>query len=257
VTLTENVQDEPAAGDAASVPPDKLTVEGDPGGLLIVAVIVPLPHEPVTIVDANLTPPGNESVNATPLNALTVSGLVTVKLNVLLLLSGMVFGLNDLLIVGAETTVSVSEAVPPVPPSVELTLSVVLTCAPALIPVTLTENVHEPLEASVPPDKLTVDGDPGGLLIVAVIVPLPHEPVTVVDASFTPTGNESVNASPLSATLLFGFVSIKLKVLLLFSGMLFGLNDLAMVGGPATVSVAVAATPLPPSVELIGPVLLR
>jgi len=105
VTLTEKVHDEAGSGDAVSVPPDKLTVEGDPGGLLIVAVMVPLPHEPVTVVEASCTPPGNESVNAKPLNALAVLGLVTVKLNVLLLLSGMVFGLNDLLIVGGATTI--------------------------------------------------------------------------------------------------------------------------------------------------------
>jgi len=127
VTLTEKVQEEPAPGDAVSVPPDKLTVEGDPGGLLVVAVMVPLPHEPVTVVEASSAPPGNESVNATPLNALTVLGLVMVKLNVLLPLRGMVIGLNDLLIVGGATTVNVSEAVPPVPPSVELTVLVVLT----------------------------------------------------------------------------------------------------------------------------------
>ena len=159
--------------------------------------------------------------------------------------------------VGGATTVIVSVAVPPVPPSVDLTVLVVLTWAPALIPVTLTEKVHDPLEARVPPDKLTVEGDPGGLLIVAVMVPLPHEPVTVVDANFTPPGNVSVNATPLSATLLLGFCSVKLNVLLPFSGMLLGLNDLAIVGGLATVRVAVAAAPLPPSVELIGPVLFK
>ena len=162
-----------------------------------------------------------------------------------------------MLMVGGAITVSVSLAVPPVPPSVEVTVPVVLTCAPALIPVTLTENVHEPLEASVPPDKLTVEGDPGGLLIVAVIVPLPQEPVTVVEANFTPPGKVSVKLTPLSDTLLFGLVSVKLNVLLPFSGMVLGLNDLLMVGGLATVSVAVAAAPLPPSVELIAPVLFR
>ena len=87
MTLTENVHEAAGSGEAVSVPPDKLTVEGDPGGLLIVAVMVPLPHEPVTVVEANFIPPGNESVKATPLNALAVLGLVTVKLSVLLLLS--------------------------------------------------------------------------------------------------------------------------------------------------------------------------
>src|SRR5215471_13969153 len=135
---------------------------------------------------------------------------------------------------GGATTVRVSVAVPPVPPSVELTVPVVLTCAPALMPVTLTENVHDEAGSgdavNVPPDKLTVDGVPGGLLMVAVIVPLPHEPVTVVEANFRPPGRLSVKATPLSALAVFGLVTVKLKVLLLFSGTLFGLNDLLMVG---------------------------
>src|SRR5499427_7843695 len=118
--------------------------------------------------------------------------------------------------VGGATTVRVSLAVPPVPPSVELTALVVFTCAPALMPVTLTENVHEepaPGDAvKVPPDKLTVDGDPGGLLMVAVMVPLPHDPVTVVEANFSPPGKESVKATPLSAVVVLGLVTVKLSV---------------------------------------------
>jgi len=154
----------------------------------------------------------------------------------------------------ADMTFKVSEAVPPVPPSVELTGLVVLTCAPALIPVTLTENVHEEAGSGeavrVPPDKLNVEGDPGGLLIVAVMVPLPHEPVTVVEASCTPPGNESVNATPLNALTVFGLVTVKLNVLLLFSSTLLGLNDLLIVGGAMTVNVSEAVPPVPPSVEL-------
>jgi hypothetical protein len=128
----------------------------------------------------------------------------------------MVVGLKTLVVVGGATTVIVSVAVPPVPPSVELTVLVVLTWAPALIPVMLTEKVHDDPAAgeavSVPPDKLTVEGDPGGLLMVAVMVPLPQEPVTVVAANFRPTGKVSVNATPLRALVVFGLVSVKLKV---------------------------------------------
>jgi hypothetical protein len=124
VTLTENEHDEPALGDAVSVPPDKLTVDGVPGGLLMVAVIVPLPHEPVTVVEASFMPPGSESVKATPLSALVVFGLVTVKLNVLLLFRALVLGLNDLLIVGGDTTVRfavlLGGPVAPMPPVVEV-----------------------------------------------------------------------------------------------------------------------------------------
>ena len=159
-----------------------------------------------------------------------------------------------MLIVGGAITVNVSLAVPPVPPSVEVTALVVLTCAPALMPVTLTEKVHDEAASgdavNVPPDKLTVEGEPGGLLTVAVIVPLPQEPTTVVDASFRPAGKLSVNATPLSALAVFGLVTVKLSVLLPFRGTLLGLNDLLMVGGATTVRVSEAVPPVPPSVEL-------
>src|SRR5260370_39168299 len=48
---------------------------------------------------------------------------------------------------------------------------------------------------------------------------------------------------------------VKLSVLLLFNAMLVGLNALLMVGGLATVRVAVLlAAPVPPFVELTAPV---
>ena len=79
VTATEKVQDDPAAGDAVSVPPDRLMLP-----LPAVAVIVPLPQEPVIFgVVATTTPAGRLSVKATPLNATLVFGLVMVKLSVL------------------------------------------------------------------------------------------------------------------------------------------------------------------------------
>ena len=55
---------------------------------------------------------------------------------------------NALAIVGGATTVRLAEAVPPVPPSVEVTALVVLFLAPAVVPVTLTVIVHEPLPGS-------------------------------------------------------------------------------------------------------------
>ena len=159
---------------------------------------------------------GNVSVNPTPVSPTVADGLVMVMVIVLVPFTEIVVGLNTLVVVGGATTVIVSVAVPPVPPSVELTVLVVLTCAPALIPVMLTENVHDDPAAgdavSIPPDKLTVDGDPGGLLMVAVMVPLPHEPVTVVEANFRPPGSVSVNATPLKALVVLGFVMVKLNV---------------------------------------------
>jgi hypothetical protein len=71
-------------------------------------------------------------------------------------------------------------------------------------------------------------------------------------------GKVSVNPTPVSATVLAdGLVMVMVSALVPFTTMLPGVNALTVVGGLATVRVAVAAAPLPPSVELTGPVLLR
>jgi hypothetical protein len=117
VTSTEKVHVDPAAGDAVSVPPDRLMVL-----LPAVAVIVPLPQEPVTFgVAATTTPAGKLSVKPTPLRALAVFGLVMVKLSVLLVFNATVVGLKALLIVGGATTVMLALETLPTPPSVEVT----------------------------------------------------------------------------------------------------------------------------------------
>jgi hypothetical protein len=104
------------------VPPERLMLP-----LPAVAVIVPLPQEPVTLgVAATTKPAGRLSVNATPVNATFVFGLLMVKLNVLLVFMGMLAKLNDLVMVGAWATVRLAVAVFPVPPLVELTAPVVL-----------------------------------------------------------------------------------------------------------------------------------
>jgi hypothetical protein len=96
VTVTEKVHDDPAAGDAVNVPPDRLKLL-----LPAIAVIVPLPQEPVTFgVAATTNPPGKLSVKPTPPSVLVVFGLLMVKLNVLLEFNAMLVGLNALVIVG-------------------------------------------------------------------------------------------------------------------------------------------------------------
>jgi hypothetical protein len=251
VTATEKVHAEPAAGDAVRVPPDRLMVL-----LPAVPLIVPLPQEPVTLgVEATTTPAGRLSVKATPLKALAVFGLVTVKLSVLLPFNATLVGLNDLLTVGGATTVIEAFDVFPVPPSVEVTCTL-LFFTPAVVPLTLTEKLQDDPTAgvavSVPPDRLTLP-----LPAVAVIVPLPHVPVNALGVATTrPAGKLSVNATPLSATLVFGLLIWKLNVLLPFTAMLVGLNDLVIEGGEATVRLAVAVLPVPPFVELTFPVVL-
>ncbi len=180
-------------------------------------VVVRVPPQTVEVEPATDSPVGSTSVNDTPASATGLAaGLVSVNCNDVVAFGAIVVGVKALAIVGGATTVMVSVAVPPVPPSKQLTVLVVLTCAPAVIPVTLTEKVHEEPAAgaavNVPPDKLTVDGTPGGLLIAVVIVPLPHEPVTVVDANFSPPGKVSENTMPLRPVAILGLVRVKLNV---------------------------------------------
>jgi hypothetical protein len=67
----------------------------------------------------------------------------------------------------------------------------------------------------------------------AVLLPLvtvpPQTPVRFGGfATTSPAGRLSVNPIPVSVTLLFGFVIVKLNVLLAFNTMLVGLNDLVI-----------------------------
>jgi hypothetical protein len=140
----------------------------------------------------------------------------------------------------------VAVAVLPVPPSVEVTAPVVLTCAPAAMLVTLTENVQEPLAAIVPPLRLMALV-PG----VAVIVPAPQVPVMPFGVETTkPAGRLSVKATPVNPTVVLGFVMVKLREVEPFSGMLAAPKVLAMVGGATTVMEALEVLPVPPLVEV-------
>src|SRR5258707_10873166 len=94
-----------------------------------------------------------------------------VKVNEVVAFNEMVEGLNTLAIEGGASTFTLAEAVPPVPPSVDVTLPVVLFCNPAEAPVTFTMNVHEVFCARGAPDRLITL-----LPWVAVIVPLPQLP---------------------------------------------------------------------------------
>src|SRR5712692_9323631 len=139
VTATEKVQVDPAAGDAARVPPDRLMLP-----LPATAVIVPAPQEPVTLgVAATTTPAGRLSVKATPLSALAVFGLTMVKLSVLLAFSATLVGLKALLMVGGATTLRLALDVLPVRPPTSVEVAVTLLFfTPAVDPRTVTETVH-------------------------------------------------------------------------------------------------------------------
>jgi hypothetical protein len=116
VTPTENVHEEPAPGDAVSVPPVRLMAL-----LPAVAVIAPLPQVPVTLGGvATRTPAGKLSVKASPLRVLAVFGLVMVKLSMLLAFNTTLVGLKALLMVGGVNTVTLALEIFPAPSWVEV-----------------------------------------------------------------------------------------------------------------------------------------
>ena len=213
-----------------------------------VAVAVP-PHVlPRPLGVATATPLGKPSVNATPCSATVfAAGLVMVKVSVDVPLIGMPLGLKALAITGGATTLMLAEAVPPVPPSVEVMAALTLFCVPAAVPVTLIEKVQNPLAAMLDPDKLITF-----VPWVAVIVPV--QPLGVFTNPFgveitRPAGKVSLNPIPDNGTVLLLLLIVKVKLVEPFRGMLAAPNCFWNAGGPTTVIVSVAAVPAPPSVE--------
>ena len=152
----------------------------------------------------------------------------------------------------ATAIVRVAEAVLPVPPLVELTAPLTLLKTPAAAPVTLTVTVQDEATAIDPPEKLML---PEPAVAAAVPVQVPPKPFGV--ATTSPVGSVSVNATPASATVLAaGLVSVKVSVETPFTAMAVGLNALAMEGGATTTMDAEAVPPVPPSVEVMSPVVL-
>jgi hypothetical protein len=137
----------------------------------------------------------------------------------------------------------------PVPPSVEVTVTL-LFFTPAVVPCTFTVTVQEPLAATVPPDKLTVE-DPA----TAVAVP-PQGLVRAFGVATTnPSGKLSVNDTV--SGMVLELLIVKLNEVVPFNGILAAPKDLIIVGGAAvTVMLAEAVPPVPPSVEVTLPVVL-
>ena len=241
VTFTLNVQEE----FAASVPPLRLTTP-----VPCVAVIVPPPQDPVSPFGVETTKPeGRVSLNPMPVNPLPVLGFCIVKLRPVDPPTGMLAAPNPLLIVGGASTVIEAVAVLPVPPPVEVTVTLLVFC-PAVVPCTFTDTVQLALAASVPPDRLT---EPDPLTAVAV----PPQLLLRFDgvATTKPAGRLSVNAMPVSV-IVFGLVMLKASEVVPFNGIVAAPNPLLMLGGLATVRFALAVFPVPPLVELTAPEVL-
>src|SRR5581483_7867424 len=144
--------------------------------------------------------------------------------------------------------------VAPVPPLVELTAPVVLVTVPDCVPVTFTTIVQvDPGVAMLPPVRLM-------LVEFAAAVTVPPQVLLTpgVDATCKPLVNVSLNAIPFSALVLpAGLVIVKVTVVVRFRVMFAAPNALLIVGGATTFKVAVLlVVPVPPSVELIAPVVL-
>ena len=189
VTFTLNVQ----------VPPPWVTVAPDKLITLVpwMAVIVPGRHVPLSPLGVEITrSAGSVSLKPTPVRSVVPLLLVTVKVSEVEPFSGMLSAPNCLLIPGGDTTVSIAVLlVAPVPPSFELRAPVVLLCTPALVSVTFTFRVQEPLDPTVPPLRPTEVA-----LAVGENVP-PHVLLAFgMPATVMPLGSPSLNVSPLRET---------------------------------------------------------
>src|SRR5204863_259424 len=162
------------------------------------AVVVSVPPQTVADAFATVSPVGNVSVNATPAKGSTFpAGLVIVKVRLVVPFTTILLGLKTLAIDGGASTFTLADAVPPVPPSLDVTCTL-LFFTPAVIPCTFTEIEQEVLGANVTADKLTEDDPP-----TAVAVP-PHVLLKFgVEATTKPAGKVSVNAIPVRVTVVF------------------------------------------------------
>src|SRR4029077_11221027 len=120
---------------------------------------------------------------------------------------------------------------------------------PTAEPVTLTLTVQDEAAATVAPVKLTVP-EPA----TAVGVPLQVPPRLFGVATTIPAGRVSVNATPVSATALAaGLVMVNVSVETPFTAITVGLNAFAMEGGATTSIEAEAVPPVPPSFDVMAP----
>jgi hypothetical protein len=244
VTFAPTRQDAPGAKAA----PVRLT---DVEPAVAIAVPPQVLLSPLGVVTTK--PAGKLSVNATPVIETTLAaGFVMRKLSEVEPFTATLAAPKDFAMTGGLATVRFALAVLPVPPFVELTAPVVLVRLPDAVPVTFTTTVQVLFTATVPPVSDTLP-EPA----VAVTVP-PHEfvrPLGVVTTS--PAGSESVNATPVSATVFAGgFVTESVSEVVPFSGTADAPKAFAIEGGASIVTEADAVPPVPPCVEVTTLVVL-
>src|SRR5271165_3506001 len=136
---------------------------------------------------------------------------------------------------GGATTMMLAEAVFPFPPSTEVTLLVVLFSTPATAPFTTMFNVHVPRGGSVIPLAVRA-------LAVNVSTEAGHAPPDVTGPrAASPEGRVSVKPTPVSVTVVFGFVIVKVRVVFWFRGTVGAEKFLVIAGGAVRSAVKVAA----------------
>lgn len=113
--------------------------------------------------------------------------------------------------------------------------------APETGPVTSTVNVQVAEAARVAPERvMEVDA------AVAVMVPPPHVPLRPFGvATAKPPGRLSVIVTPVAIVVGSGFVTTKVRLIIPFTGIVALPNDFVMVGGFATVMLAIDVLPVP------------
>lgn len=139
-------------------------------------------------------------------------------------------------------------AVLPVPPSIDVTGSVTLTCNPVATPVTCAVTVQDQAGARGPPPVNEMVPLPA----TAVTVPLQEFVMTLGVATFKPAGKLSVKATPVKTLLGLVLRMLNSNVVTPFSGSTATLKSLRMTGGKATIVLAVATLPVPASSELMA-----
>lgn len=141
---------------------------------------------------------------------------------------------KSMVTIGSLTSKS-AVALSPFPPCVDEMTLVSFAFVPAVVPVTVTENSHDPAAARDPPVTAMV-------LVEAVRVRLFVPPQTdwVPSVIVTPVGRTSVKLNPDNDEPEFGFVIVNVNVDVAFFRMAAGENDLARRGGSTTVMDAVA-----------------
>lgn len=266
VTFTEIVHEFPRiegrarfGGDEPRDPPVKVSVTSPDIG-------VNVPPQPFTASGeaATCSPEGRLSVKLTPERIVSGFGFTIVKVRGVDAFSGIVEAPNAFAIVGGEATVKVAVfEVVPVPPSTEEITPVVLFFTPNVVPVTLTEIVHDIMRKAAPdrfvgaelinpPVKVSVVSPGAGANVPPQLFATPG-----VAATCSPEGRLSVKLIPVRLTNEFGLVIVKLRVVDPLSGIAEAPNAFSIVGGATTVKTAVfEVVPAPPSTDEIAPVVL-